>query len=123
MGVGVRFKVVKGGGGTKTAARFFASGVWNVASAVIQVRGLPGYSSQYLIVQLFDSHETQGYGKILCGRMVGTYAGDVVDEIALAIEMGADAVDVGKTLPTPLHPRGAKALAWRRRLRMAVART
>ena len=74
------------------------------------MRGLPGYSSQYLIVQLFDSHEAQGYGKILCGRMVGTYAGDVVGEIALAIEMGADAVDVGKTLPTPLHPTRGESI-------------
>lgn len=32
--------------------------------------------------------------------MVGTHAGDIVGEIALAIEMGADAVDIGKTI----HP-------------------
>lgn len=31
---------------------------------------------------------------------VGTHAGDTVGEIALAIEMGADAVDIGKTI----HP-------------------
>jgi dihydrolipoamide dehydrogenase len=30
--------------------------------------------------------------------MVGTHAGDMIDEIALAIEMGADAVDIGKTI-------------------------
>lgn len=29
--------------------------------------------------------------------MVGTHAGDMIGEIALAIEMGADAVDIGKT--------------------------
>ena len=34
------------------------------------------------------------------GGMVGTHAGDMIGEIALAIEMGADAVDIGKTI----HP-------------------
>ena len=32
--------------------------------------------------------------------MVGTHAGDMIGEIALAIEMDADAVDSGKTI----HP-------------------
>ena len=32
--------------------------------------------------------------------MVGTYAGDMIGEVALAIEMSADAVDIGKTI----HP-------------------
>ena len=40
------------------------------------------------------------YGKILGGGMVGTHAGDLIGEIALAIEMGADAVTLGKTI----HP-------------------
>jgi dihydrolipoamide dehydrogenase len=34
--------------------------------------------------------------------MVGTHAGDMIGEIALAIEMGADAVDIGKTIHS--HP-------------------
>ena len=34
------------------------------------------------------------------GGIVGTHAGDMIGEIALAIEMGADAVDIGKTI----HP-------------------
>ncbi len=38
--------------------------------------------------------------KILAGGMVGTHAGDMIGEVALAIEMGADAVDIGKTI----HP-------------------
>lgn len=38
--------------------------------------------------------------RILGGGMVGTHAGDMIGEIALAIEMGADAVDIGKTI----HP-------------------
>jgi dihydrolipoamide dehydrogenase len=47
-----------------------------------------------------DSPEAQGHGKILGGGMVGTHAGDMIGEVALAIEMGADAVDIGKTI----HP-------------------
>lgn len=45
-----------------------------------------------------DSPEAHGHGKILGGGMVGTHAGDMIGEIALAIEMGADAVDIGKTI-------------------------
>ena len=36
VGVGVQFKAVKGGEGSKTAARFFASGVGSAAEAVIR---------------------------------------------------------------------------------------
>ena len=45
-----------------------------------------------------DGHAGRGHGKILGGGMVGTHAGDMIGEIALAIEMGADAVDIGKTI-------------------------
>ena len=45
---------------------------------------------------LFDA-ETH---RIIGGGIVGTHAGDMISEIALAIEMGADAVDIGKTI----HP-------------------
>jgi dihydrolipoamide dehydrogenase len=45
---------------------------------------------------LFDA-ETH---RILGGGIVGTHAGDMIGEIALAIEMGADVVDIGKTI----HP-------------------
>jgi dihydrolipoyl dehydrogenase len=38
--------------------------------------------------------------RILGGGIVGTGAGDLISEIALAIEMGADATDIGKTI----HP-------------------
>ncbi|MFC4621412.1 dihydrolipoyl dehydrogenase [Comamonas nitrativorans] len=38
--------------------------------------------------------------RILGGGIVGTHAGDMIGEIALAIEMGADSVDIGKTI----HP-------------------
>jgi dihydrolipoamide dehydrogenase len=38
--------------------------------------------------------------RIVGGGIVGTHAGDLIAEIVLAIEMGADAVDIGKTI----HP-------------------
>ncbi|MFM2404923.1 MAG: hypothetical protein RL223_2803 [Pseudomonadota bacterium] len=55
-----------------------------------------------------DSPEAHGHGRILGGGIVGTHAGDMIGEIALAIEMGADAVDIGKTIhPHPLHGSAA----------------
>ena len=45
---------------------------------------------------LFDEATHQ----IVGGGMVGTHAGDMIGELALAIEMGADAFDIGKTI----HP-------------------
>ncbi|MFA5596589.1 MAG: dihydrolipoyl dehydrogenase [Pusillimonas sp.] len=45
---------------------------------------------------LFDAESH----RIVGGGIVGTHAGDLIGEIALAIEMGADAVDIGKTI----HP-------------------
>ncbi len=45
---------------------------------------------------LFDA-ETH---RIVGGGIVGTHAGDLISEVALAIEMGADAVDIGRTI----HP-------------------
>jgi len=45
---------------------------------------------------LFDA-ETH---RIVGGGIVGAHAGDLISEIALAIEMGADAVDIGRTI----HP-------------------
>lgn len=47
-----------------------------------------------------DSPEAHGHGRILGGGIVGTHAGDMIGEVALAIEMGADEVDIGKTI----HP-------------------
>nr|WP_315467207.1 dihydrolipoyl dehydrogenase [uncultured Undibacterium sp.] len=38
--------------------------------------------------------------RIIGGGIVGTHAGDMIGELAVAIEMGADAVDIGKTI----HP-------------------
>ncbi len=45
---------------------------------------------------IFD-HDTH---RIVGGAIVGTHAGDLISELALAIEMGADATDIGKTI----HP-------------------
>jgi dihydrolipoamide dehydrogenase len=45
---------------------------------------------------LFDA-ETH---RIVGGGIVGTHAGDLISEVALAIEMGADGVDIGRTI----HP-------------------
>jgi len=45
---------------------------------------------------LFD----QESGRIIGGAIVGPNAGDLIGEVALAIEMGADSVDIGKTI----HP-------------------
>ncbi|CAK7035922.1 dihydrolipoyl dehydrogenase [Saezia sanguinis] len=47
--------------------------------------------------KLLFSEETH---QIVGGGIVGTHAGDMIGEIALAIEMGADAVDIGHTI----HP-------------------
>jgi dihydrolipoamide dehydrogenase len=45
---------------------------------------------------LFD----EATGRILGGGIVGTHAGDMIGEVALAIEMGATELDIGKTI----HP-------------------
>ncbi len=45
---------------------------------------------------LFDA----GTHRIVGGGIVGTHAGDLIGEVALAIEMGADVVDIGRTI----HP-------------------
>ncbi|MEO3692727.1 dihydrolipoyl dehydrogenase [Roseateles paludis] len=48
---------------------------------------------------IFDASPEGGH-RVIGGGIVGTHAGDMIGEIALAIEMGADAVDIGKTI----HP-------------------
>lgn len=59
-----------------------------------------GRSEGFTKLLFDDSPEAHGHGRILGGGIVGTHAGDMIGEIALAIEMGADAVDIGKTI----HP-------------------
>ena len=48
-----------------------------------------------------DSPEIHGHGKILGSGVVGTRAGDMIGEVALAIEKSADAVGIGKTIHPP----------------------
>lgn len=49
------------------------------------------------MTQLLFDVQTQ---RIVGGSIVGTHAGDLISEVALAIEMGATALDIGKTI----HP-------------------
>lgn len=59
-----------------------------------------GRDEGYTKLLFDDGPDVHGHGRILGGGIVGTHAGDMIGEIALAIEMGADAVDIGKTI----HP-------------------
>ena len=59
-------------------------------------RALANGRSEGFTKLLFDA-ETH---RVVGGGIVGTHAGDLIGEIALAIEMGADEVDIGKTI----HP-------------------
>jgi Pyridine nucleotide-disulphide oxidoreductase, dimerisation domain len=52
--------------------------------------------------ELNDEASRSG-ARILGGVIFGTHSSDMISEIALAIEMGADAVDIGKTIhPLPI---------------------
>jgi dihydrolipoamide dehydrogenase len=53
--------------------------------------------ADYGFTKLIFDAETQ---RIVGGAIVGPSAGDMIGEICLAIEMGADAIDIGKTI----HP-------------------
>jgi dihydrolipoamide dehydrogenase len=53
--------------------------------------------ASYGMTKLFFDVETH---RIVGGVIVGPHAGDIIGEICLAIEMGADAIDIGKTI----HP-------------------
>ena len=59
-------------------------------------RALANGRSEGFTKLLFDA-ETH---RIIGGGIVGTHAGDLIGEVALAIEMGADEIDIGKTI----HP-------------------
>ena len=64
---------------------------WNASGRAIANGRDEGFT------KLLFSEETHA---IVGGGIVGTHAGDMIGEIALAIEMGADGVDIGKTI----HP-------------------
>lgn len=53
--------------------------------------------ADYGLTKLIFSKKT---GRIVGGAIIGPNAGDMIGEICLAIEMGADAIDIGKTI----HP-------------------
>ena len=53
---------------------------------------------------LFDAETHRCVG----GGIVGTHAGDLIGEVCLAVEMGADAVDIGKTIHP--HPTLAESV-------------
>jgi len=55
--------------------------------------------------KLIFSEETH---RVIGGGIVGAGAGDLISEIALAIEMGADAVDIGKTIHP--HPTTSESI-------------
>jgi dihydrolipoamide dehydrogenase len=59
-------------------------------------RALANGRSEGFTKLVFDAE----HHRIIGGGIVGTGAGDLITEVALAIEMGADAVDIGKTI----HP-------------------
>jgi dihydrolipoamide dehydrogenase len=59
-------------------------------------RGIANARDEGFTKLLFDAQTH----RIVGGGIVGTGAGDLISEVALAIEMGADATDIGKTI----HP-------------------
>ena len=59
-------------------------------------KALSNARSEGMTKLLFDPEDD----RIIGGLIVGTNAGDLISEVALAIEMGADAVDLGHTI----HP-------------------
>ncbi len=59
-------------------------------------RALSNGRSEGMTKLLFDPDDD----RVIGGAIVGTSAGDLISEVALAIEMGADAVDLGHTI----HP-------------------
>jgi dihydrolipoamide dehydrogenase len=77
----------------KAAGRKFKKGFfpWTASGRAIANGRDEGFTKL-----LFDEES----GRIIGGGIVGTHAGDFIGEICLAIEMGADSVDIGKTI----HP-------------------
>ncbi|MCX7742480.1 MAG: dihydrolipoyl dehydrogenase, partial [Tepidimonas sp.] len=64
---------------------------WSASGRAIANRREEGFTKL-----LFEADS----GRIVGGGIVGVHAGDMIGEVALAIEMGADAVDIGSTI----HP-------------------
>ncbi len=85
--VGKSERDVAESGGTIRSAKF----PWAASGRAI------ASGASYGLTKLFFDIET---GRIVGGVIVGPHAGELIGEICLAIEMGADAVDIGKTI----HP-------------------
>ncbi|MCJ2021479.1 dihydrolipoyl dehydrogenase [Methylobacterium sp. E-065] len=84
-------------GVTETAAR--------AAGRAVEVARFPWAASGRAIANGADYGLTKllfeaGNKRVVGGAVVGPSAGDLIGEIALAIEMGADAIDIGRTI----HP-------------------
>ena len=80
----------------------FEKGAFNWAASG---RALSADKSTGISKALFE----QETGRIIGAGIVGTRAGDIIAEATLAIEMGADAADIGKTIHA--HPTFAETLA------------
>jgi len=88
--------------GAKAAGRRYGKGVFPWAASG---RALGLGRGEGLTKLLFDE-ET---GRLIGAGMVGPHAGDLVAEAALAIEMGADAADIGLTIHP--HPTLSETVA------------
>ena len=85
--VGVTEEAARAAGRTVEVAKF----PWAASGRAI------ANGADYGLTKLVFDKETH---RIIGGAIVGPAAGDMIGEICLAIEMGADAVDIGKTI----HP-------------------
>jgi dihydrolipoamide dehydrogenase len=85
--VGLGEDEAKGAGRAVEVARF----PWAASGRAI------ANGAEYGLTKLLFDKET---GRCLGGGIVGPGAGDMIGEVALAVEMGADATDIGKTI----HP-------------------
>ncbi|HEY6821424.1 MAG TPA: dihydrolipoyl dehydrogenase [Burkholderiales bacterium] len=85
--VGLTEEEAKKGGTPVAVAKF----PWNASGRAIANARDEGFTKL-----LFDPESHQ----VLGGGIVGVGAGDLISELALAVEMGADATDIGKTI----HP-------------------
>ena len=81
--------------GLKAQGKAFKKGVFPWAASG---RAIANGRDEGMTKLLFDVDT----GRIIGGGLVGTHAGDLLGEICLAIEMGANSVDIGKTIHA--HP-------------------
>jgi dihydrolipoamide dehydrogenase len=74
---------------------------WSASGRALAIGGQEGFTKL-----LFDKTS----GQILGGGIVGPHAGDLIAEVGLAIEMGADASDIGLTIHP--HPTLSETVAF-----------